>query len=152
MYTDERQVTTVATAADLFRAFTEIGGDVGYYSAGWAWHIRGWIDKLVGGSGLRRNRRHPSELRTGEALDFWRVAAIEKDRHLLLRAEMKVPGQAWLEWNISDDEESRTLTQIARFYPRGLVGRLYWLLLIPAHGLIFGPMVRRIAKEAEHQQ
>jgi uncharacterized protein YbjT (DUF2867 family) len=148
VYTDERQVTTLATAGDLFQAFTRIGGDVGYYSAGWAWHIRGWLDQLVGGFGLRRNRRHPAELRTGEALDFWRVAAIEKDRHLLLRAEMRVPGEAWLEWNITDDEESRTLTQIARFYPRGLAGRLYWYTMKPAHGLIFGPMMRRIAKRA----
>ncbi|MDH5372116.1 MAG: SDR family oxidoreductase [Acidimicrobiia bacterium] len=148
VYTDERQVVTHATSADLFGAFTRIGGDVGYYSAGWAWHIRGWLDQLMGGFGLRRNRRHPAELRTGEALDFWRVAAMEKDRHLLLRAEMKVPGEAWLEWNITDDEESRTLTQVARFYPRGLAGRLYWYAMKPAHGLIFGPMVKRIAKQA----
>jgi hypothetical protein len=87
-------------------------------------------------------------LRVGDALDFWRVAALEEDRHLLLRAEMKLPGDAWLEWRITDDEESRTLTQIALFYPRGLAGRLYWLLMKPAHGIIFGPMVRRIAKEA----
>jgi uncharacterized protein YbjT (DUF2867 family) len=148
VYTDERQVTTLATTGDLFRAFTRIGGDVGYYSAGWAWRIRGWLDLLMGGFGLRRNRRHPAELRTGDALDFWRVAAIEKDRHLLLRAEMRVPGEAWLEWNITDDEESRTLTQIARFYPRGVAGRLYWYSMKPFHGLIFGPMVRRIARRA----
>jgi uncharacterized protein YbjT (DUF2867 family) len=148
VYTDERQVVTTASAADLFRAFTSIGGDVGYYSAGWAWHIRGWLDLLVGGFGLRRSRRHPAELRTGEALDFWRVAALEEDRHLLLHGEMKVPGEAWLEWNITDDEEQRTLTQIARFYPRGVAGRVYWILMKPFHGLIFGPMVRRIAKEA----
>ena len=148
VYTDERQVTTLATAGDLFRAFTRIGGDVGYYSAGWAWQIRGWLDLLMGGFGLRRNRRHPAELRTGDALDFWRVAAIEKDRHLLLRAEMRVPGEAGLEWNITDDEESRTLKQIARFYPRGVAGRLYWYSMKPFHGLIFGPMVRRIARRA----
>ena len=148
VYKDERQVITLTTAADLFRALTSIGGDAGYYSAGWAWSIRGWLDKLAGGFGLRRNRRHPADLRVGDALDFWRVAALEKDRRLLLRAEMKLPGDAWLEWRVTDDEESRTLTQIALFYPRGLAGRLYWLLMKPAHGIIFGPMVRRIAKEA----
>ena len=99
-YTDERRIPGTAPPEDVFWAFTRIGGDTGYYTVNWAWKVRGLIDSLVGGVGLRRGRRHPEELRPGEALDFWRVASIEPDRRLQLAAEMRLPGDAWLEFAV----------------------------------------------------
>jgi hypothetical protein len=101
--------------------------------------------------GLRRGRRHPIELRPGEALDFWRVAAVEPGKRLLLRAERKVPGTAWLEWSVDDVGTERQLVQVARFAPKGLFGRLYWYGLLPFHLPIFGTMARRIVATAERR-
>ena len=103
----------------------------------------------MGGPGLRRNRRHPSELLVGEALDFWRVEAVEPPQLLRLRAEMKVPGKAWLQFEATPEGDHTQLTQTALFEPRGLAGTLYWYLLYPVHRLIFRDMVRAIAREAE---
>lgn len=145
---DERVVVTPAPADDLFWAVSRLGGDVGYYTFTWAWAVRGLLDKLVGGVGLRRGRRHPTDLREGDALDFWRVAAIEPGRRLVLRAEMRLPGEAFLAWTIDDLGHERRITQTATFYPRGLWGRLYWWVLVPFHTPIFGRMLRRIAAVA----
>jgi uncharacterized protein YbjT (DUF2867 family) len=145
---DVRVVVTAASADDLFWAIARIGGEVGYYTFNWAWAVRGLLDRLIGGVGLRRGRRHPEELREGDAIDFWRVAAVDPPRRLLLRAEMLVPGEAFLEWQIDDAGDHRLLTQTAIFYPRGLWGRLYWWALVPAHGPIFGRMSRRITEVA----
>ncbi|MBN2387474.1 MAG: DUF2867 domain-containing protein [Anaerolineales bacterium] len=133
----------------VFRAYTGLGGERGWLYMNWTWEIRGWIDKLVGGVGLRRGRRHPDEIRPGESLDFWRVEAVEAGRRLRLRAEMKVPGKAWLEFqSIPQPEDKTLLTQTAYFAARGLAGFLYWYLLYPIHGFIFSGMIRKIAEQA----
>ena len=118
----------------------------------WAWSIRGWIDQLIGGVGLRRGRRHPEELRPGESLDFFRVAEIEPHLgRLLLQAEMKVPGTAWLEWAVEPSAGGSQLTQTAWFVPRGLLGRFYWWVLLPFHVPIWRLMARRLARAAEER-
>ena len=107
-----------ASTEDVFWAVSRIGGDVGYYALNWTWKFRGWFDRLIGGVGLRRGRRHPEELRPGETLDFFRVVDVDPNRHrLLLQAEMKVPGTAWLGWTVDDTEEGTRLIQSARFIP-----------------------------------
>lgn len=152
MLSNVQEVDSSASADDLFWAFTRIGGDVGYYAMNWAWHIRGWFDSLIGGVGLRRGRRHPEELRAGEAVDFFRVAEVDPEAHrLTLRAEMKVPGTAWLSWRVEPLENASHLVQTARFFPRGLLGRLYWWVLLPFHAPIFHMMARRLARVAERR-
>jgi uncharacterized protein YbjT (DUF2867 family) len=133
----------------VFRSFTGLGGDRGWLFLNWVWRIRGWIDKLVGGVGLRRGRRHPDELRPGESLDFWRVEALEPNSLLRLRAEMKVPGRAWLEFqSIAQPDGMTILTQTAYFAPRGLSGFLYWYVLYPIHTVVFGGLIRKVAERA----
>ncbi len=149
---DTRVISSSASPDDLFWAVSRIGGDAGYYTMDWAWETRGLIDKLIGGVGLRRGRRHPEELRPGETLDFFRVVDVDPKRHrLLLQAEMKVPGTAWLGWSIEPDGDGSRLTQLAQFIPRGLAGRMYWWSLLPIHGPIFERMARRIALAAENR-
>lgn len=152
MFVDHRTATTTASAEDLFWAFSRVGGDAGYYGFGWAWALRGILDTLVGGVGLRRGRRHPEEVRLGDTVDFWRVAAVERNRLLQLWAEMRLPGEAWLEWRIEDEGTVRTLHQTAYFRPRGLSGRLYWFALLPFHGPIFRGMARSVVEAAERRQ
>lgn len=153
MVADHRVVFSHAHMNDLFWAVTRIGGDVGYYTMNWTWMLRGWFDQLIGGVGLRRGRRHPTELRQGEALDFFRVARIDPKAHVLtLRAEMKVPGTAWLGWSIEPTDTGSRLIQTALFVPRGLLGRLYWWSLLPFHAPIFRRMAKRIARAAEHRR
>ncbi|MCC5949490.1 MAG: SDR family oxidoreductase [Nitriliruptoraceae bacterium] len=149
VFEDERRVRAAASPEALFQAVCGIGGQTGYHSARWLWELRGLLDKLVGGIGLRRGRRHPSELSVGEVIDFWRVEALERPSLLRLRAEMKVPGEAWLEFRIDEFEGGSRLIQRARFHPRGLWGRMYWGVLVPFHGLIFPIMARRLARAAE---
>ncbi|MDG2492392.1 MAG: SDR family oxidoreductase [Flavobacteriaceae bacterium] len=123
-----------------------IGGDQGWYYANWLWKIRGYQDQLIGGVGLRRGRTHPDKIFTGDSLDFWRVLlADKKERRLLLYAEMKLPGEAWLEFKI----EGSTLNQTATFRPRGVWGRLYWYTLVPFHYFIFKGMIRNIAQKTQ---
>ena len=121
-----------------------IGGDTGWYYGTFLWKIRGFIDQFFGGTGLRRGRRHPTELNAGDALDFWRVIYANKDKQkLLLYAEMKLPGEAWLEFKIEDN----TLHQTATFRPKGLAGRLYWYAVTPFHWFVFDGMINAIVKE-----
>lgn len=150
-YTDEQVVTTTAGAADVYEGFARIGGDNGYYVTNWAWQLRGIADRALGGPGLRRGRRHPVDLRPGESLDFWRVTAVDVGRELVLQAEMKVPGKAWLRWYVTepDDDGIVQLHQIASFAPRGLFGRAYWFAMLPFHVLIFARMARAIVRHAE---
>lgn len=148
---DDQRVHSDAPAEDVFWAFSRLGGDVGYYAANWTWKLRGLFDQLIGGVGLRRGRRHPEEVRPGEALDFWRVLAVEPGRRMSLWAEMKLPGKAWLEFEAVPQESGTELRQTAYFEPRGLFGRLYWLVLVPFHLLIFGRMARLIAEHAERR-
>jgi uncharacterized protein YbjT (DUF2867 family) len=150
-YVDRREVPTDAAPRHVFWAFSRIGGDVGYYGLNWAWRLRGILDQLVGGVGLRRGRRHPEDLRVGEAVDFWRVADVGHDLRLRLHAEMRLPGDAWLEWEIVPTEAGSDLVQTARFRPRGLWGRAYWYGMKPFHAYIFPRMARRIASHAEER-
>jgi uncharacterized protein YbjT (DUF2867 family) len=148
-YTDARTAHTSATPAALWRVIEGIGGENGWYSSPVLWAIRGWMDRLVGGIGLARGRRSRDRLQVGDALDFWRVEALEPGHLLRLRAEMKVPGLAWLEMRASADASGSRYDQRAVFFPRGLAGRLYWLAVLPFHGFIFAGMAQRITQTAE---
>ena len=148
LFEDRRELETSAAAEDVYWAFSRVGGDVGYYGFSWAWRVRGLIDTVVGGVGLRRGRRHPTDIRPGDAIDFWRVANVEVGHRLELAAEMKLPGTAWLVWTVEPTDGGSVLTQEAFFEPRGLFGRLYWWALLPFHGPIFGQMLKRIAATA----
>ena len=145
---DERTVTTPLTAAAVMAEVCAIGGDRGWHAAEWAWRVRGLADELIGGPGMRRGRRHPTELRVGDAVDFFRVDQLEPGRLLRLRAEMKVPGEAWLEWRATPTDDGTTVTQRALFHPRGLLGRAYWYALVPAHAVIFSRMLAGILDAA----
>ena len=148
---DRRMATSHADPSHVFWAFTRIGGDLGYYSTDWAWELRGIADGLFGGVGLRRGRRDPEDLRLGEAVDFWRVSAIEFPRRLQLHAEMRLPGEAWLEFEVEPEGSGSVITQTASFYPRGLFGRLYWLSLTPFHGVIFRQLLAGVVSAAEER-
>ncbi len=152
LYVDERTRDTTASAEALWRVVEGIGGETGWYSFPLAWEVRGWLDRAVGGVGLRRGRRSPSDLYVGDALDFWRVEEVEQGRLLRLRAEMRVPGLAWLEFHVEQQDDERTrLRQKATFRPHGLFGHLYWWALVPFHGFVFGGMVRNICRAAEER-
>ncbi|MGC5171378.1 SDR family oxidoreductase [Microbacterium sp. DT81.1] len=147
-FTDVRTAWTEASPDGLWRVIQGIGGERGWYSNPLLWAIRGWMDKLVGGVGLRRGRRHRDRLVVGDAVDFWRVEAIEPGALLRLRAEMKVPGLAWLEMRCTPDAGGARYDQRAVFFPSGLSGRLYWLAVLPFHGFIFAGMANRITAAA----
>lgn len=155
VYRDDRSTEVDASAERVWRTVEGIGGERGWYSFPLAWTVRGLMDRLVGGVGLRRGRRNPDTLSVGDAVDFWRVEALEPDRLLRLRAEMKLPGEAWLEFSItgaapqgSTVEPAVVLHQRALFIPRGLLGRLYWLGISPFHGIVFGSMIANLAAAA----
>jgi uncharacterized protein YbjT (DUF2867 family) len=150
VYTDSRSLEVSAPAKDLWTVVESIGGENGWYSLPVAWAARGLLDKLVGGVGLRRGRRDPNKLVTGDALDFWRVEKIESGTFLRLRAEMKLPGLAWLEFTVTpvSDDQSR-LSQRAIFFPQGLGGRLYWWAVTPLHGIVFAGMAKAMGRTAE---
>ncbi|WP_028280480.1 SDR family oxidoreductase [Arthrobacter sp. H5] len=149
VYKDVRTYRTSASPAEMWKVIEGIGGNNGWYSWPVAWAARGWLDKLAGGVGLRRGRRHASELMAGEALDFWRVEELVRGERLRLRAEMKLPGRAWLEMSVKRDGTSSEYLQRAVFFPHGLSGRLYWLAVLPFHGVVFKSMARNIARQAE---
>jgi hypothetical protein len=150
VYTDLRTRDVAAPTSALWRVIEGIGGDNGWYSFPLAWSVRGRLDRLVGGVGLRRGRRDRHRLHVGEALDFWRVEEIVPGELLRLRAEMKVPGRAWLEMRAEPDGEGGSrYIQRAVFLPRGLAGHAYWAAVLPFHGVIFSGMARNIARGAE---
>ena len=150
LYVDERTRTIQCTPAQLWGIIEGIGGEHGWYSWRLGWWTRGLLDRFVGGPGLRRGRRDPFSLVIGDALDWWRVEELEEGHLLRLRAEMKLPGLAWLELIVDKDEKGQTLfRQRALFHPRGPAGGLYWTLIKPFHGLVFGGMQRNIARAAE---
>ena len=154
MFMERRQLLLELPAETVFRSYTGIGGARGWLYMDWAWALRGWMDKAIGGVGLRRGRRHPDEIRTGESLDFWRVEVVEKDRLMRLRAEMKVPGKAWLEFQsqlVSEGgiQDNKTLlTVTAYFEPYGLPGILYWYAMFPFHKFIFKGLTLGLASRA----
>ena len=147
VYEDCRTLTVEASAAEVQRVVRGVGGERGWYGFGSLWAIRGAVDKVFGGVGLRRGRRHPDDIAVGEALDFWRVDALEDDL-FRLHAEMKMPGDAWLEWRTAPapDGSGTVVTQRARFVPRGILGRAYWWVLVPFHVMIFPAMLRRMMR------
>lgn len=152
LYVDERSQVVDAAPDVLWSVIEGIGGSSGWYSWSLAWNVRGLIDRLWGGPGLRRGRRSPHDLRIGDAVDFWRVEEIVDGQLLRLRAEMRVPGRAWLDLGIERDDAGGTmLHQRAVFAPRGLWGRMYWWAVFPFHGLVFGGMQRNIAARAEER-
>jgi uncharacterized protein YbjT (DUF2867 family) len=148
MMIERRQQLVAADPADVFAVCLGIGGTHGYGYADWAWEVRGALDRLVGGVGLRRGRRDPHDLRVGDALDFWRVETVEPARLLRLRAEMKVPGRAWLQFETLPKNGATLLVQTAYFAPKGLPGLLYWYSLYPVHGAIFSGMIAALAAAA----
>jgi hypothetical protein len=141
-YQDKRKINVRDESKTLSRIWS-IGGESGWYYANALWRLRGFTDKLAGGVGLRRGRKNPKEITTGETLDFWRVIyANRSEKRLLLYAEMKLPGEAWLEFKI----ETGTLHQTATFRPLGLLGRIYWHAVMPFHGIIFKGMIKKLAQ------
>jgi len=149
-YIERRQWVVKASPEACYRAFTSLGGDTGWLYWNWTWTLRGWMDEAVGGVGLRRGRRHAIDLRIGEAVDFWRVEALEPNRLMRLRAEMKVPGQAWLECQVKPIDKDKSLLQInALFEPKGVGGPLYWYFFYIPHIFIFSGMAKKIGERAE---
>jgi len=154
MFCDERKIVVDADAAATFAAVCRIGGGNGWYAADILWRVRGIMDKAIGGPGLRRGRRHPERVEFGEALDFWRVIGLQRNKALALIAEMKIPGTAMLSFDLSPAEGARgrvvtLLTMTARFRPKGLAGLLYWYSVLPLHAIVFGGMLRGIRRTAE---
>jgi uncharacterized protein YbjT (DUF2867 family) len=152
---DERERLVTAEPEAICRVVSGIGGDRGWYGSDWLWEVRGFLDALIGGPGMRRGRRHPDELRVGDALDFWRVQAIVPGELLRLRAEMRLPGVASLEWHIEPPPDGSPpgtcrFRQVAMFVPRGLWGRAYWYAVAPFHRFVFPGMIRHLAEVAEH--
>ncbi len=143
---DDRRVTVPVSTTAAFAPIARIGGDTGWYAWNGLWRLRGFLDLLVGGVGTRRGRPSPSALRVGDTLDFWRVTAYEPGHRLRLEAEMKLPGRAWLEFEVTGNEQTATIHQTATFDPVGFLGKLYWYALYPMHGLVFGGMLRGIAR------
>ena len=146
---DSRSTQVAASPAEVFAAVERIGGATGWYYATWLWTLRGWLDLLMGGVGMRRGRRHPERLRVGDTLDCWRVEAIQPDQRLRLAAEMKLPGRAWLEFDVQSDGNGARLRQTATFDPLGLWGLAYWYGVWPLHQFVFAGMLRGLAQAAE---
>ena len=145
---DSRVVDVPVPADVAFGPIRRIGGQAGWYCANWLWRIRGFLDLLMGGVGMRRGRRDPDNVRVGDALDFWRVEAFERDRRLRLAAEMRLPGRAWLEFEVSEHEGKSRIRQTALFDPVGLLGLAYWYALYPLHQVVFAGMLKGIARAA----
>ncbi|MFN2216197.1 MAG: SDR family oxidoreductase [Anaerolineales bacterium] len=149
MMIEERNLVVDLPASKVHKAYMGLGGERGWLYLDWTWVIRGWVDKLFGGVGLHRGRRNPDQLYVGESLDFWRVEAVEPDHLLRLRAEMKVPGKAWLQFTSFPQSDGKTLLkQTAYFAPRGLTGLIYWYSLYPIHTFIFSGLIKKIAERA----
>jgi uncharacterized protein YbjT (DUF2867 family) len=148
---DKQIIETPLKSDRIFDTILQIGGNVGWYYADWTWKLRGLMDRMIGGVGMRRGRRHPSEIRVGDAIDFWRVEEFRQNSHLKLKAEMKLPGIAWLEFKVDTNSQGNTLfQQIATFEPDGWPGILYWYLMAPAHFFIFKHMARNIVKKSSN--
>jgi len=150
VFVDRRSVEIQAAPELVYRAVCRIGGKHGYYRGDWLWRLRGALDRLIGGPGLRRGRRHPDTLGYGDALDFWRITDATEPKRLALRAEMKLPGEALLEFEIEERSDRRSvLVQTARFIPRGLLGLAYWYAVVPLHAYVFRGMLDGFRRDAE---
>jgi len=153
VYRDLRRTTVRASCEDVFREVCCIGGSRGYYAADWLWRVRGMLDRLVGGPGLRRGRRHPERISVGDAVDFWRVSDVQVNRRVELRAEMRLPGDASLSFELAPANGGQhcELVQTARFKPRGVAGILYWFGVLPLHGIVFEGMLQGLALAVERK-
>jgi uncharacterized protein YbjT (DUF2867 family) len=153
MITETRHLKVHARPETVYQVFTSLGGKNGWFYADWLWQLRGILDRAVGGVGLRRGRRHPTELLIGDPLDFYRVEALEPNKMMRLRAEMKVPGKAWMEFKVHPLEDGSTqLTQTAYFAPKGLFGHIYWYMLYPIHARVFSGLIHAIGSRSERAQ
>lgn len=149
MLVDRQVVRLDAGPEATFEAVSRIGGEEGWYAFDWLWRLRATLDHWIGGVGMRRGRRDPAELLPGDTVDFWRVESVEPPHHLQLRAEMKLPGRAWLRFDVRELDDATELQQTAFFEPKGLLGYLYWWTVYPLHALLFPRMIRSIAARAE---
>jgi hypothetical protein len=145
---DSRSIEVGVSPREAFAPIRRIGGATGWYAADWLWRLRGALDTLAGGPGLRRGRKDPEELRAGDALDFWRIETVDEDRRLRLRAEMRLPGRAWLQFEVNPRQHGSRIRQTAEFDPTGLLGLAYWYALYPVHRWIFRRMLDRIGELA----
>lgn len=150
-FKDVREQVTTAPIANVWACIERIGGENGWYGSDWLWYLRGLLDRIFGGVGLRRGRRDPFKLRVGDSLDFWRVEDYIEGKKLRLYAEMILPGKAWLEFSLEENGGEVIAKQVATFQPRGLGGQLYWRAIAPFHWLLFPTMLRNICKTAEHE-
>lgn len=151
VYIDRRMQRSTASPGAMFRVVSGIGGENGWYSPGWMWSVRGALDRMLGGPGMGHARRDPEHLQVDDRIGFWRVVKVDEPRRVYLIAEMKVPGIAALEFDIgpAPSGAGSILTHTAKFEPDGVFGHLYWWAMVPAHGLVFGSMVRNMVAEAE---
>lgn len=150
---DQREAIAQCAADRLFDVVANIGGNNGWYYADWLWRLRGFIDSCRGGVGLRRNGTNHRKLQPGEILDFWRIEDVQPGRKLLLKAEMKVHGDAWLEFEVRPISPDRSIVkQTARYFPYGPVGIMYWYSLLPIHAIVFRGMIRALIERAESRQ
>jgi uncharacterized protein YbjT (DUF2867 family) len=152
LYREARTTTVEAPPSVAFDAITRLGGETGWLYGNALWRLRGWVDQLIGGVGFRQGRRHETHLRVGDAVDFWRVEALDPDRLLRLRAEMKLPGRAWMQFEVQPSDEAPDYTQITQtvfFEPKGLGGTIYWNLVRPLHGVLFAGLLRRLAERID---
>jgi hypothetical protein len=152
MLLDRKRRRVQASPERLFEAICRLGGENGWLAGNWLWQLRGVLDRLVGGTGMRRGRRHPRDLRVGEPVDFWRVEALEEAHLLRLRAEMKLPGSAWLQFEVRPDKQGSRVEQTAFFEPDGLLGYLYWYAVLPFHRFIFPGMIDALKARAEEAE
>lgn len=149
---DSRTITVSVPPEQAFAPIRRIGGRTGWYYGNWLWSLRGFLDLLIGGVGVRRGRRDPENLRVGDPLDFWRVEAYDRPHRLRLQAEMKLPGRAWLEFEVTPCEQGSTIRQTAIFDPLGLAGLMYWYGIYPLHQFVFAGLLRKLAKSAEREE
>jgi len=146
---DTRSAIVGVNPCDAFRPIQKIGGSAGWYYANWLWKLRGFLDLLIGGVGMRRGRRHPEQIAEGDVIDWWRVEQFESGRRLRLVAELKLPGRAWLEFEVKERGGSSVIKQTAMFDPVGLLGLVYWYAVYPLHALVFTGMLAAIVREAQ---
>ena len=150
MFIESRQRYTSASPEQVYRVFAGLGGERGWLYGTWLWHMRGWIDRLFGGVGVSRGRRNPDDVHVGDVVDFWRVEKVEPNRLLRLRAEMRMFGPGWLEFEAQPQPDGSTrLLQTAFYAPRGFLGHVYWYSLVPFHAFVFSGLIDQIVRHAE---
>jgi hypothetical protein len=147
-FTARYSIATAKSAASLFQATCRIGGKDGWFHYNWMWRMRGMVDRLLLGVGTSRGRRHITGLAVHDVIGFWRVEDVREDQRLLLRAEMKLPGKAWLEFRIDDEGDTRRLTVVSYYDTASLAGRVYWYMFLPFHDVIFNGLIRQIERRS----